>query len=71
MTWQISADDVDALLSGGLLYGAGGAGTGRTMAAVLRRVLGEQGPVGVLELSELSPDGHIVPVGIVGVPDSE
>lgn len=64
--WQISAADVDTLTTGASLLGAGGGGDVRLLAALLRRVLAEQGPVTVMDFDELPPAGNVVPVGGVG-----
>lgn len=64
--WQLAADDIDSLEVGASLYGAGGGGSTRTEAAILRQALAERGPVKVVELADLAPDCQTVSVAYAG-----
>lgn len=64
--WQISAADVDALVTGASLLGAGGGGPARLVATALRHCIAQRGPVDVVAGTELPSDGFFVPVGICG-----
>ncbi|MFC5994675.1 DUF917 domain-containing protein, partial [Pseudonocardia hispaniensis] len=51
---------------GAALMGSGGGGSTRSARSLLRHQLERSGPIRVVSLSELPPDSHAIPVGLVG-----
>lgn len=65
---QIGIDDVPALARGCAILGTGGGGEVYTGSLVTLEALRVHGPVDVVELSELDPEGLLLPLGMIGAP---
>jgi DUF917 family protein len=65
---RIGVDDVAALARGCAILGTGGGGEIYTGSLVTLEALRVHGPVQVVELSELDPEGLLLPLGMIGAP---
>jgi uncharacterized protein len=65
---HVTVDDVDDLAVGCGILGTGGGGQTYAGALMVRQALEEHGPVALVTLDDLPPDGLIMPVGTIGAP---
>jgi DUF917 family protein len=65
---QIGVEDVDALVRGCAVLGAGGGGDAYMFKIMAELALSETGPVRLVSLEELPDDGIILPLAMVGAP---
>jgi DUF917 family protein len=65
---QIGVDDVAALARGCAILGTGGGGEIYTGTLVTLEALRVHGPVDVVDLGELDPEGMLLPLGMIGAP---
>jgi hypothetical protein len=63
---RITAGDVADLAAGATLLGSGGGGETTNVAALLRHVLTENGPVDVVPAAGLDPESWVVPIATIG-----
>lgn len=64
----ITQDDIPALARGCAVLGTGGGGEVTTSALIAHQALSECGPVEVVTLADLPPEGILMPVGMIGAP---
>ncbi|UXW84976.1 DUF917 domain-containing protein [Microbacterium azadirachtae] len=67
MGWQIDTAQVEDLARGAALFGTGGGGDPYIGSLLARQALAD-GPVAVLDLSELPDDAHVLFVAMMGAP---
>lgn len=65
---QITLDDVEDLGVGCGILGTGGGGATYAGELMAKQVLEDRGPVRLVGLDELPPDGLILPIGTIGAP---
>lgn len=65
---QIGPEDLAPLARGCAVLGTGGGGEVTTSTLVARAALEEHGPVPLVTLDDLPPDGILMPVGGIGAP---
>lgn len=65
---SIAESDVDALVRGCAVLGAGGGGDAYMFKIMAERALAETGPVPLVSLDELPEDGLVLPLAMVGAP---
>lgn len=64
----IELADIDALARGCGVLGTGGGGEVTTTALIARQAIADHGPVSLVGLDDLPPDGLLMPVGGIGAP---
>jgi hypothetical protein len=64
----ITADQIADLAVGCGILGTGGGGQTYAGELMVRQALEEHGPVRLVDLSDLPPDGLIMPIGTIGAP---
>lgn len=64
----ITFDDIAALARGCAVLGTGGGGETATSSLIVRQALEQHGPVELVTLDDLPPDGIVMPVGGIGAP---
>jgi uncharacterized protein len=65
---QITLDELEDLAAGCGILGTGGGGHTYAATLMTRQALEEFGPVRLVDLDDLAPDGLIVPIGTIGAP---
>lgn len=64
----IGLDDVEALARGCSVLGTGGGGATYPAQLMLRQAIEDHGPVRLVGLEDLPPDGLVMPIGTIGAP---
>ncbi|WP_214369860.1 DUF917 domain-containing protein [Pseudonocardia sp. H11422] len=67
-TGSITVDDLPALARGCAVLGAGGGGDPLVGVLMAREAIRRHGPVRLVDLGSLPPDGLVMPCGLVGAP---
>jgi DUF917 family protein len=65
---HVTVDDVDDLAVGCGILGTGGGGQTYAGELMARQVLEERGPVRLVTLDDLDPEGLVLPIGTIGAP---
>jgi DUF917 family protein len=65
---HVTVDDVEDLAVGCGILGTGGGGQTYAGALMVRQALEHHGPVPLVDLDDLPPDGLIMPIGTIGAP---
>ena len=65
---EIGVEDVDSLVRGCAVLGAGGGGDAYMFKIMAELALGDTGPVPLVSLDHLPPEGIILPLAMVGAP---
>lgn len=65
---EIGLAEIEPLARGCAILGTGGGGEVYTGSLIVRQAIEELGPVAVVRLDELDPDGILLPLGMIGAP---
>jgi uncharacterized protein len=65
---KFTLDDIEDLCLGATLLGTGGGGDPYVAKLVVRQAIEEFGPVDVVDVAELPPDGLVLTIAIIGAP---